>query len=181
VDEAYTAFGADSLVPYITDHPNLLTVHTLSKSASLAGLRLGFAIGSEELIEGLFRVRDSFNSYTLDALAITGGTAAVLDKPYYKKINQKVIATRERTAAALTAMGFDVIPSKANFLFISGGIASKVQPCISGQALFHALRDRGILVRHFNKPRISDYIRVSIGNDEDTDFFLSTCKSIIKN
>jgi histidinol-phosphate aminotransferase len=181
VDEAYTAFGADSLVPYITDHPNLLTVHTLSKSASLAGLRLGFAIGSEELIEGLFRVRDSFNSYTLDALAIAGGTAAVLDKPYYEEINQKVVTTRERTAASLTAMGFDVIPSKANFLFISGGIASKMQPCISGQALFQALRERGILVRHFNKPRTSDYVRVSIGNDEDMGVFLSACKAIIEN
>jgi histidinol-phosphate aminotransferase len=180
VDEAYTAFGAESLVPYITDHPNLLTVHTLSKSASLAGLRLGFAIGSEELIEGLFRVRDSFNSYTLDTLAIAGGTAAVLDKPYYKEVNQKVIATRERAVESLTAMGFDVIPSKANFLFISGGIASKVQPCISGPALFHTLRERGILVRHFNKPRIADYVRVSIGNAEDMDVFLSACKAIIK-
>jgi len=178
VDEAYTAFGADSLVPYINDYPNLLTVHTLSKSASLAGLRLGFAIGSEELIEGLFRVRDSFNSYTLDTLAITGGTAAVLDKAYYKEINQKVIATRERTAASLIEMGFDVIPSKTNFLFISGGAASKIQPCISGSALFHGLREQGILVRHFNKPRIADYIRVSMGNDQDMDVFLTACEAI---
>jgi len=181
VDEAYTTFGAESLVPYITDHPNLLTVHTLSKSASLAGLRLGFAIGSEELIEGLFRVRDSFNSYTLDTLALAGGTAAVLDKPYYEEINQKVIATRERIAASLIEMGFDVIPSKTNFLFISGGTASKIQPCISGSALFHGLREQGILVRHFNKPRVSDYVRVSIGNDQDMDVFLSACKAIIKN
>jgi len=181
VDEAYTAFGAESLVPHISAHPNLLTVHTLSKSASLAGLRLGFAIGSEELIEGLFRVRDSFNSYTLDTLAIAGGTAAILDNAYYKEINQKVIATRERTAASLVEMGFDVIPSKTNFLFISGGAASKIQPGISGSRLFNGLRERGILVRHFNKPRIADYVRVSMGNDQDTDVFLSACKTIIKN
>ena len=171
VDEAYIAFGAESLVPYIADYPNLLTVHTLSKSASLAGLRTGFAIGSEELIEGLFRIRNSFNSYTLDAFALAGGAAAVLDKSYYDRINKKVIATRERTAAALLAMGFKVIPSKANFLFVSF-------PGRSGSDLFQALRDRGILVRHFNKPRIDDYLRVSIGTDKDMDVFLAVCKDI---
>ena len=172
VDEAYISFGAQSLVPYVTDHPNILIVHTLSKSHCLAGLRAGFAIGSEDLIEGLFRVRDSFNSYTMDALAIRGGTAAVLDKAYYDTINQKVINTRERTAAALLAMGFTIVPSKANFLFIS-------YSGIKGQALFLALRERGILARHFNKERISDYIRVSIGNDEDMDIFLAACREII--
>jgi len=173
VDEAYTVFGAESLVPHIADHPNLLTIHTLSKSASLAGFRIGFAIGSEELIAGLFRVRDSFNSYTMDALALAGGAAAVLDKPYYSATTNKVIATRERTAAALTALGFQVIPSKANFLFISG-------PGISGPALFQALRDRGILVRHFDKPRIADYLRVTIGSDEDMDTVLAACEEIVK-
>jgi histidinol-phosphate aminotransferase len=172
VDEAYTAFGGESLVPYIEEHPNLLTVHTLSKSASLAGLRTGFAIGSEELIEGLFRVRDSFNSYTMDALALAGGAAAVLDKSYYDKINQKVIATRDRTAASLAAMGFTVIPSQANFLFISS-------PKISGTELLEALRSRLILVRHFNKPRIADYLRVSIGTDEDMDAFLAALHSLL--
>jgi histidinol-phosphate aminotransferase len=171
VDEAYAAFGAESLVPHIADHPNLLTVHTLSKSASLAGLRVGFAIGSEELIDGLFRVRDSFNSYTMDALSLAGGSAAVLDKAYYDTVNRNVIATRDRTAAALSAMGFTVIPSKANFLFIT-------PPNRSGIELFQALRERGILVRHFNKPRIADYLRVSIGTGEDMDVFLSACKEI---
>jgi len=173
VDEAYTVFGAESLVPHINDHPNLLTIHTLSKSASLAGFRIGFAIGSEELIAGLFRVRDSFNSYTMDALALAGGAAAVLDKPYYRETTAKVIATRERTAAALTALGFRVIPSKANFLFISG-------PGISGPALFQALRERGILVRHFDKPRIADYLRVSMGRDEDMDAVLAACGDILR-
>jgi len=172
VDEAYIAFGGESLVPYLNDHPNILIVHTLSKSHCLAGLRAGFAIGSEDLIQGLFRIRDSFNSYTMDALAIRGGTAAVLDKAYYDLINKKVINTRERTAAALLAMGFTIVPSKANFLFITF-------PGIKGEALFLALRERGILARHFNKERISDYIRVSIGNDEDMDVFLAACREII--
>ena len=173
VDEAYAAFGAESLVPNIAEHPNMLTVHTLSKSASLAGLRAGFAIGSEQLVEGLFRVRDSFNSYTMDALAIAGGKAAVLDKTYYDEVNKKVMATRDKTAAALKAMGFTVIPSCANFLFVS-------PPAISGQELFCALREKGILVRHFNKPRIAGYLRVSIGTDEDMAAFLAACKEIIQ-
>jgi histidinol-phosphate aminotransferase len=169
-DEAYAAFGAESLVPYIDEHPNLLTVHTLSKSASLAGLRVGFAIGNEALIEGLFRIRDSFNSYTMDRLALAGGTAAVSDRAYYDGINRKVIAARERTAAALTEMGFDVIPSKANFLIVRGKL--------SGAELLAALRGRGILVRHFDKARIANYVRVSIGTDEDMDAFLTACREM---
>ena len=172
VDEAYAAFGVQSLVPNITDYPNLLTVHTLSKSASLAGLRVGFAIGSEALIEGLFRVRDSFNSYTMDVLALAGGKAAILDRTYYDAVNQKVIATRDKTALALAAMGFTIIPSKANFLFISF-------PGINGLTLFQSLRGKGILVRHFNKPRIADYLRVSIGTDQDMNAFIAACKEIV--
>ncbi|MDR1143057.1 MAG: aminotransferase class I/II-fold pyridoxal phosphate-dependent enzyme, partial [Spirochaetaceae bacterium] len=163
IDEAYAAFGAESAAPFTGRYANLLTVHTLSKSASLAGLRVGFAIGSEELIEGLFRIRDSFNSYTLDRLALAGGTAAVSDKAYYAEANGRVIATRERTAAALADMGFEIIPSRANFLFIRGIGPREKTETLSGEALFRALRDRGILVRHFNKPRIADYLRVSIG------------------
>jgi histidinol-phosphate aminotransferase len=178
VDEAYAAFGAESAVPHIEEFPNLLTVHTLSKSASLAGLRVGFAIGSEELIEGLFRIRDSFNSYTLDRLALAAGAAAVSDRAYYDEINRKVTATRERTAAALTAMGFEVIPSKANFLFIRPGGNFRGKG-YGGAELFAALRDRGILVRYFNKPRISEYLRVSIGTGEDMDAFLKACGEIL--
>ena len=169
VDEAYAAFGAESLVPHIKDHPNLLTVHTLSKSASLAGLRAGFAIGGEELVRGLFRIRDSFNSYTMDRLALAGGAAAVLDRAYYDGINRRIIATRERSAAALRALGFGVIPSGANFLFIR-------PPRSGGAELTAALRERGILVRHFKKPRIEDWLRVSIGTDSDMDAFLAACR-----
>ena len=173
IDEAYAAFGAESVVPYIDEFPNLLTVHTLSKSASLAGLRVGFAIGGEDLIEGLCRIRDSFNSYTLDRLAQAGAAAALSDSAYYDEINRRVIAARERTAAALAALGFTVIPSKANFIFAA-------PPGGSGVRLFAALRERGILVRHFNKPRIENYLRISIGTDNDMDSFLSACEKIVK-
>ncbi|GHU16923.1 histidinol-phosphate aminotransferase 1 [Spirochaetia bacterium] len=175
VDEAYIAFantpGVESTVPYIDAYPNLLTVHTLSKSASLAGLRVGFAIGNEELIEGLCRVRDSFNSYTLDRLALAGAAAAVSDASYYDEINGRVIATRDRVSAVLSAQGFDVIPSSANFIFVRF-------PNKTGAAAFAALREKGILVRHFNKPRIADYLRVSIGTDAEMDCFLSACEEI---
>jgi histidinol-phosphate aminotransferase len=170
-DEAYTAFGAQSAVPYINKHPNLLTVHTLSKSASLAGLRAGFAIGNEKLIEGLCRMRDSFNSYTLDRLALAGASAAVKDTAYYDEINRRVIKTRERAAQVLQNLGFNVLPSSANFLFIK-------PPNISAAELFTVLRERGILVRHFNKGRIAAFLRVSIGTDEEMDKFLEVCKEI---
>ena len=172
LDEAYAAFGAESAVPYIRKYPNLLTVHTLSKSASLAGLRAGFAIGSEELIEGLCRIRDSFNSYTLDRLALAGATAAVSDAAYYDAINRRVIAARERTAATLQGLGFETLPSAANFILV------KAPASIGGAGFFAALRERGILVRHFNKPRIAAYVRVSIGTDEDMDAFLAVCGEI---
>ncbi|MFP3089974.1 aminotransferase class I/II-fold pyridoxal phosphate-dependent enzyme [Treponema sp. TIM-1] len=165
VDEAYGAFGGESTVPHIQEYPNLLTIHTLSKAASLAGLRVGFAIGQEELIQGLSRIRDSFNSYTLDRLALAGAVAAVSDTAYYHKINQQIIHTRERVSARLREWGFEVIPSAANFIFIR-------HPRLSGAAVFAALRERGILVRRFDKPRIRDYLRVSIGTDEDMDELL---------
>jgi histidinol-phosphate aminotransferase len=174
VDEAYIAFGAQSAVPYIEKHPNLLTVHTMSKSASLAGMRFGFAIGNEKLIEGLCRVRDSFNSYTVDLLALAGAAAAVSDAAYYEQINRRVIAARERTAQSLRGLGFTVLPSSANFLFVK-------PPNISGAEFFAALRERGIIVRHFNKERIADFLRVSIGTDEDMDKVIEVCREILRN
>jgi len=176
VDEAYIAFSgssdAQSAVRSINSHPNLLTVHTLSKSASLAGLRFGFAIGNEKLIEGLCRIRDSFNSYTIDLLALSGAAAAVSDKLYYDEINRRVIATRERTAEVLRGLGFTVLPSSANFLFVK-------PPNKSGAEFFAALRNRGILVRHFNKNRIADFLRISIGTDADMDKVLEACREIL--
>ncbi|MDR0456452.1 MAG: histidinol-phosphate transaminase [Treponema sp.] len=174
VDEAYIAFGAQSAVPYIEKYSNLLTVHTFSKSASLAGLRCGFAIGNEKLIEGLCRVRDSFNSYTVDLLALTGAAAAVSDTAYYDEINRRVVATRERAAQTLSGLGFTVLPSSANFLFIK-------PPRISGAEFFAALRQRGILARHFNKERIADFVRVSIGTDADMEKVLRACREIVNH
>ena len=180
VDEAYAAyaacaaFGAQSAISHINKYPNLLTVHTLSKSAALAGLRVGFAIGNEKLIEGLCRIRDSFNSYTLDRLALAGAAAAVTDAAYYDEINSRVIATRERTAQALRGLGFIVQPSSANFLFVK-------PPNISGAEFFAALREKGILVRHFNKKRIADFLRISIGTDDDMTALLGACKEILRN
>jgi histidinol-phosphate aminotransferase len=177
VDEAYTAFGAQSVVPLIREYPNLLTIHTLSKMGSLAGLRVGFAIGSEELIKGLCRIRDSFNSYPLDRLAQAGAVAALRDTSYYEGITQKIIATRERTAAAFSSLGFTVIPSQTNFLFVSP--PKKTGDEVSrGAFFFAALRERGILVRYFNKPRITDFLRISIGTDEDMEVLLNACGEI---
>ncbi|MDR2363803.1 MAG: aminotransferase class I/II-fold pyridoxal phosphate-dependent enzyme [Spirochaetaceae bacterium] len=173
VDEAYGAFGGESAVPHIGEFPNLLTVHTLSKAASLAGLRVGFAIGREELIQGLCRLRDSFNSYTLDRLALAGAAAAVSDGAYYHEINRKVIATRERVSGRLRELGFEVIPSAANFIFIR-------RPRLSGAEIFAALRERGILVRRFDTPRIRDYLRVSMGTDKDMDEFLEFMEAVSK-
>ena len=173
VDEAYGAFGGESAVPHIGEFPNLLTVHTLSKAASLAGLRVGFAIGREELIRGLSRLRDSFNSYTLDRLALAGAAAAVSDGAYYDAVNRKVIATRERVSGRLRELGFEVIPSAANFIFIR-------RPRLSGAEVFAALRERGILVRRFDTPRIRDYLRVSMGTDNDMDEFLEFMEAVSK-
>jgi len=184
VDEAYAAFGAESAVPFIKKHGNILTVHTLSKSASLAGLRGGYAIGNSELIEGLCRVRDSFNSYTVDRLALAGAEAAVSDAAYYDEINRRVIATRERVTKTLQNDGFTVLPSAANFIFVKAPnktSVAKSDPCISGADLMAALREKGILVRHFKKNRIADYLRVSMGTDEEMDTFLEACTAIIAN
>ncbi|MDR2783500.1 MAG: aminotransferase class I/II-fold pyridoxal phosphate-dependent enzyme [Treponema sp.] len=182
VDEAYVDFarsadGAGGNVPLsvidsIKDHLNLLVVRTLSKSTSLAGLRIGFAVGNEELIEGLCRVRDSFNSYPVDRLALAGAAAAVRDAAYYEETTRKIISTRERTAAALVEKGYTALPSSANFLFIR-------HPILTGAEFRIRLREAGILVRHFNAEggvsRIADFVRVSIGTDTDMDAFLAAC------
>jgi histidinol-phosphate aminotransferase len=172
VDEAYIAFGGESAVPFINKHPNLLTVHTMSKSASLAGMRFGFAIGSEELMEGLCRIKDSFNSYPVDRLALAGAAAAISDSEYYEKINSRIVSTRERVTKTLCDNGFHVLPSAANFIFVKS-------PNKSGDDFFAELREKGILARHFKKERISDFLRVSIGTDEEMDIFLDICRGII--
>ena len=172
VDEAYIDFGGDSAAGLVPEFPNLLVIHTLSKSRSLAGLRVGFALGQAELIEGINRIKNSFNSYTLDRLALAGATAAMKEESYFQAMRIKIMATRERTAEALAAMGFTVVPSRANFIFIS-------HPTIPGSSLFSRLREEGILVRHFNQPRIDNYLRVTIGTDAEMDAFVETLKKLV--
>jgi histidinol-phosphate aminotransferase len=179
VDEAYIDFadadGVGTVIPLLEKMPNLLVVRTLSKSASLAGLRAGFAVGGEELVQGLCRVRDSFNSYTLDRLALAGAAAAVSDASYYRKINSRIAATRERTSVALAGIGFNVLPSQANFIFAAPPESSGR----TGAQVFAALRERGILVRRFDKPRIDNFLRITIGTDKDMDALVDACGKII--
>jgi len=172
VDEAYIDFGGESAVRFVKEYPNLLVVQTLSKSRSLAGLRVGMAMGHPDLIEGLNRVKNSFNSYTLDRLAMAGAIAAIKDRAYFEETTGKVTATRDRTVEALRPLGFETVESKANFIFIT-------HPHRSAKDLFSALRDRGILVRYFNKPRIDQYLRVSIGTDEEMDSFIAALREIV--
>ena len=165
LDEAYIDFGGASAVGLIGRYPNLLVIRTLSKSHSLAGLRVGFALGSQDLIEGIIRVKDSINSYTVDRLAQAGAREAVKDDAYFQETRSKIIKTRERVSENLKRLGFRVIPSQANFVFIS-------HPQHPGRDLFQGLREQGILVRYFDKPKIDNFLRVSIGTDEEMDRFL---------
>lgn len=160
VDEAYVDFGARSTVELIDQYPNLLVVRTFSKSGALAGLRVGYALGSAHLIEGLCRVRDSFNSYPVDRLAQAGAEAAIREREYYREITDKIIATRTWTVRRLEELGAEVCPSRANFLFVRF-------PGVSGKTLLDALREKGILVRWWNRPEIQDYLRISVGTDRD--------------
>lgn len=157
IDEAYVDFGAETAIPLIRNHPNLLVVQTLSKSRALAGLRVGYAIGDKALIEALTRVKDSFNSYPLGRPAQAGAIAAIQDEAYFQQKRSIIIENRTNLAATLTQLGFHVLPSSANFVFAR-------HPNHTGQALSAALRDRAILVRHFSGPRVSDFIRITIGS-----------------
>ncbi len=172
VDEAYVDFGADSAIPLIGKYPNLLVVHTLSKSRSLAGLRVGFAAGHEALIEGLERVKNSFNSYPLDRLAIAGAVAALEDTEHFERTRQAVIASRDRLNHQLGQLGFVVVPSSANFVFAR-------HPGRDAAALSAALRERGIIVRHFRLPRIDQHLRITIGTDAQCDTLVSALREIL--
>ncbi|WP_336774809.1 histidinol-phosphate transaminase [Paenibacillus sp. MMO-58] len=173
IDEAYIDFGGESAAKLVNEYPNLLVVQTLSKSRSLAGLRVGWALGSEELIDGLNRVKNSFNSYTLDRLALAGAVAAFEDESYFQETTAKVIATREAVTKELKELGFIVTDSAANFVFIS-------HPGHAAEVLFQQLRERGVLVRYFKQPRIDQYLRVTVGTDEEMAAFVEALKEIIK-
>ncbi len=160
VDEAYVDFGAESAISLVRAYPNLLVVQTFSKSRALAGLRVGFAIGQPHLIDGLERIKDSFNSYPLGRLEIAGAVAALEDEDYFQQRRAQVIATREQLAQQLCVLGFEVLPSATNFLFAQ-------HPLHSAARLAQALRERAILVRHFSSPGIDQYLRISIGTDDE--------------
>ncbi|WP_027682420.1 histidinol-phosphate transaminase [Rhizobium leguminosarum] len=172
IDEAYIDFGGESAIPLISTHPNLLVIQTLSKSRSLAALRIGFALGQRPLIEALERVKDSFNSYPLDRLAQLAATAAIKDEAWFETCRRKIIASRESLVSALETLDFEVLPSQANFVFAR-------HQSQSGAALQAVLRERGILVRHFAKPRISEFLRISIGTDEECAHLVSALKEIL--
>ncbi|MGP9833651.1 histidinol-phosphate transaminase [Marinobacter sp. NSM] len=159
VDEAYVDFGGETAISLVNQYPNLLVSQTLSKARSLAGLRVGFAVGNEELIEALNRVKDSFNSYPLDRLALAGAIAAFEDREWFEKCCGGVIDERDRVTAALENLGFEVLPSKANFVFVR-------HPSHEGADIAAKLREQGIIVRHFNKLRISDFLRITIGTSD---------------
>jgi len=171
VDEAYVDFGGESAMPLIAQYPNLLVVHTLSKSRSLAGLRVGFACGQRHLIDALERVKNSFNSYPLDRLAIAGGVAAFEDVAYFEQTRQAVMSSREGLVLALEDLGFKVLPSQANFVFVSHS-----QHDAAGIAT--GLRAHGVLVRHFKLPRIENYLRISIGTPAQCDALLQAFASV---
>lgn len=171
VDEAYIDFGGSSAVALIQSYPNLLIVQTLSKSRSLAGLRVGFAMGNSKLIEALERVKNSFNSYPLDRLAVSGAVAAMEDRTYFEDTRQRIIATRHSLVDELKKLNFMVLPSKANFILVSH---SK----ISAFELHSALRRRDILVRHFAHNRIDNFLRITVGTDSECEVLVQALQDI---
>ena len=173
VDEAYIDFGGKSAVPLTAKYDNLLVVGTYSKSRSMAGARLGFGIGNPDLIRDLNTIRNSTNPYNVNRMTLAAGVAALEDDAYYRDNCKKIEAARTWTTERLTALGFTVIPSTANFLFAR-------HPSIGGEALYLALKDRGILIRHFSKPRIVDYNRITVGTKEQMATLVAAIETILK-
>lgn len=172
VDEAYIDFGGESAVELVGKYDNVLVVQTLSKSRSLAGLRVGFAIGHPALIDGLNRVKNSFNSYTVDRLAMAGAVAAICDDYHFQKRKHQIMDTRERVTEALQEMDFHVVESEANFIFVS-------HKTRKAKELFEKLREKKVLVRYFDKPRIDNYLRITIGTDGEMDILLHCFEELL--
>lgn len=170
IDEAYVDFGAESAVQLVSQYDNLVVCQTTSKSRSLAGLRVGFAIAQGHLIAALEAVKNSFNSYPMDRFAIAAAVASFEDQAYFEAQCQKVIESRERLISDLTRLGFEVLPSKANFIFAT-------HPEYDAAQLSHQLREQGIIVRYFNKPRINQFLRITIGTDEQNQRLVDTLKT----
>jgi histidinol-phosphate aminotransferase len=171
VDEAYIDFGGESAIALVDRYPNLLVTQTLSKSRSLAGLRVGLAVGHPDLIEALERIKNSFNSYPLDRIAIAGAAAAFEDRAYFEQTCQQVIASREAVTVAMQALGFEVLPSAANFIFAR-------HPQHDAAALAAGLREHGVIVRHFKMGRIDQFLRISVGAPEQNQALLDALKRI---
>lgn len=172
IDEAYVDFGAESAVSLINRYENLVVCQTTSKSRSLAGLRVGFAIAQSHLIAALEAVKNSFNSYPIDRFAIAAAVASFEDQAYFEEQCQKVITSREKLVRDLTELGFNVLPSKANFIFATHSQHD------AGQ-LAQKLREQGIIVRYFNKPRINQFLRITVGTNEQNARLVQTLKQDI--
>ena len=172
VDEAYVDFGAESCQALVNKYPNLLVVQTFSKSRSLAGLRLGYALGHVELIEGLNRIKNSFNSYPVDRLASVAAIASLSDDDYFQQCKNKIVESRDWLAGALTALGFEVLPSKSNFIFARHSSYPASQ-------LYAELKKAGILVRHFESSRIENFLRISIGTDDECSALIEALKQLL--
>ena len=173
IDEAYVDFGGTSCVELTKKYNNLLCVCTFSKSRSMAGARLGFAIGNAELIADLEKIKYSTNPYNINRLTQIAGTKAIEENDYYMENCKRIIATRDYTVSELKKLGFEVLPSKANFIFAK---SDKV----GGLELYEKLKEKGVLIRHFEKPRIKDYNRITIGSIEEMKAFISAVKEILK-
>ncbi|WP_203414733.1 histidinol-phosphate transaminase [Entomobacter blattae] len=173
VDEAYIDFGGQSAVSLLKQFPNIIIIRTLSKSYALAGLRVGYALAHPTLIEALTRIKDSFNSYPLDRLAQAGATAALKDREWFDIHTKKIMASRQDLSAALSHLGFEVLPSFANFVFAR----HKHQKAATLSA---ELKKRGLLVRHFSSPRIENFLRISIGSEQDCNALIQALKTIIE-
>lgn len=174
VDEAYIDFGGQSAIPLTKTYPNLLVTQTFSKSRSLAGLRIGFAIGHPELIEALDRVKNSFNSYPMDRFAIRGGAVALSDENYFQATVSKITDSRDRLREALEGLGFEVLPSKTNFVFAK-------HPEHDAAELAAKLREQSIIVRYFNKPRIDQFLRITIGTEEECQALIHALNSCLSS
>ena len=178
IDEAYVDFGTESAVKLINKYPNLLVTHSLSKSRSLAGLRVGYALGHPDLIEALIRVKDSFNSYPIDRFAEAGAIASFADEAYFKETTAKVIATRSALIKALQALNFEVLPSGANFIFAKHKTHDGVN--LDGAELTEILRAHNIIIRHFKKPaRIAAYLRITVGTDAQSVQLIGALNTIL--
>ena len=172
IDEAYVDFGGETAIPMISDYPNLLVVQTMSKSRALAGLRVGYAIGDAGLVEALTRVKDSFNSYPLGRPAQAGAIASLEDEAHFQYARSAVMRNRADLTSALIGLGLDVLPSSANFVFAR-------HPSYAGKALAAALRERAVLIRHFTAPRISDFLRITIGSESDLGRLMEALSEIV--